>query len=693
MNRMNAKSWTTLAAMTAVALAGAQSTRSDEPSAPTSGPVRLARISYADGNVSWRPDDRSSWSQATPNLPLQQGAQIWVTGRGRAEIQFDDGSDVRLGNNAVATLQSLYSDTQGEFTELKLNDGTSSLHLKDKYSIYQIDTPYESVKAAGPARFRVDVGDEVRVGVRTGSATLSAGGGDTNLRSGDFVVTRSSNDSVRVENLPRADSWDRFDDDREDALNGGTEHLPPNIAIVAGGIDHYGHWRHEDRYGWVWCPSVSASWRPYHYGHWVWCDPFGWTWCSDEAWGWAPYHYGTWSHFGWGWGWCPGPYHQYWSPAVVSFTSYNGDFCWTPLCPEEVVYPAAFGIGFGSGNWWFNFSIGGCGIYRPGFDGRCNPVAFGPRDWDRRNWDRRRDDVGRWGTNDAHFIPRNANWGASAASEHGFGQGGRFREVRGNASQYFERGHAVTASGHAFSGPVNASWNQASITPTHTFRSTETPTAINRSLYRAPVSGAVGRTGEPFGHTVNGNGASNSDRRGSYVPRIGGSAVDRARQSIGYSGRGFTRTDVPTVRTSTYNSSGDRAYRGTSNRTIERSNGGSSGVESARRSLGYSGSRPQNSDSGSSSSRRSSYSNDRASGYSYSGRYHSDSQGSSSRSTSSSGRGYGSRGDSSSSGRSSRSSDSGGSRGGSSRDSGGSRGGDSGGARGGGSGGGGRGRN
>jgi hypothetical protein len=362
---MNGKTWSFSAALLAAALAGAQSGpgQAGADTAPA-GPVRLARVSFAEGNVSWRPDDSSSWSQATPNLPLQQGAQVWVTGRGRAEIQFDDGSNMRLGNDAVVTLQSLYSDSQGEFTELKLNDGTSSLHLKDKYSIYQVDTPFDSVKAAGPARLRVDVGSEVSVGVRTGSATVTASGGDTTLRSGDFVALRNAQDSVRVSSLPRDDAWDRFDDERDGYVSGGVEHLPPNIAIVAGGLSRHGHWRLEGSYGWVWGPSVSVGWRPYHHGSWVWVNPFGWTWCSSEEWGWAPYHYGTWSHFGWGWGWCPGPYHQYWSPAVVSFSYYNGDYCWTPLCPEEVIYPGIFSCGFFGADWWFNFSIGGCGIFR-----------------------------------------------------------------------------------------------------------------------------------------------------------------------------------------------------------------------------------------------------------------------------------------------------------------------------------------
>ncbi len=116
-----------------------------------SGPVRMARIALTDGDVSWRVDDGSQWSSASTNLPLRQGAAVWVNNGGRAEIQFDDGTRVRLGTGTVATLQTLYSDARGEFTEIKLNSGLASFTLKSKLSTYQIDTPLSSVKAVGPS--------------------------------------------------------------------------------------------------------------------------------------------------------------------------------------------------------------------------------------------------------------------------------------------------------------------------------------------------------------------------------------------------------------------------------------------------------------------------------------------------------------------------------------------------------------
>ena len=379
-------------------------------------------------------------------------------------------------------------------------------------------------------------------------------------------------------------------------MTGNVEHLPANIAIVAGGLGRHGHWRLEGSYGWVWGPSVEATWRPYHDGHWVWVNPFGWTWCGNESWGWAPYHYGTWAHFGWGWGWCPGPYHQYyWSPAVVSFTSYNGDYCWTPLCPEEVFYPSEFRHRVWRRELGGSTSrIGGCGVFRPGFR---DFFVFGRRDFDRHNWNDRFTEVGRFGVADNHFVPRNAAWGASAVSEHSFGQSSRFRAINGSANQYFERGHGVTSASHPFSGPVMATANRASMTPTHTFNSSERPSALDRPLYRAPVSAGVARSGEPFGRTINTGGASRrSGRSGSFGPSSGASSnVERARQSLGFSGRSSSSSGRSVGNSSTYDRRGDRNTQGATanSRGIERSMGSAGGVspnvERARQSLGYSG--------------------------------------------------------------------------------------------------------
>src|SRR5579871_422358 len=214
-----------------------QATQTTNASQTNSGPVRLARFSYLSGNVTWRPDDQTGWATGSVNQPLREGAQIWISGRGRAEIQFDDGSYLRMGSNAIVTLQTLYSDADGEFTELKMTQGLAFLSLKHEDSLYQIDTPLVSVKAAGPARIRIGTADGVEIGVRDGKAAIEGPQGKTTMQAGDYLDLADAEAPYDLSKLPRPDSFELWNDDRDQTLSNESAHLPANIAQVAGDLD------------------------------------------------------------------------------------------------------------------------------------------------------------------------------------------------------------------------------------------------------------------------------------------------------------------------------------------------------------------------------------------------------------------------------------------------------------------------
>ncbi|MDE2127243.1 MAG: FecR domain-containing protein [Armatimonadetes bacterium] len=434
------------------------------------GPVRLARFSAIDGQVSWRPDAGQSWSDASINQPLRQGSQIWVSGSARAEVQFDDGSALRLGNGAVITLQTLYSDSQGEFTELSLQNGSAELHVSHQHSIYQVDSPLASVKADGPVGFRVNAGQAVGVAVYSGRAQVQGQQGTSWVDASQYLYIQDASSQFEVSPLPAQDSFDTWNAQRDEQLyapNQGDSYLPPDVALVAGNLGDYGVWQEDSQWGHVWVPRVGRrDWRPYSDGHWAWVDPFGWTWVSNEPWGWAPYHYGTWIDEPYGWAWCPGPETQYWSPAVVGFSVCDGGVAWAPLSPWEVRYPVSLSIGFGGGDWGAFFSIGGAGVYYPGYGGYCNPSPWNNGFLNRRRFSGVTDAGFRGGSNlpgnpvfmhGVNFVPRNALRapGATFATASSFRGGGSFTRLPKGDVGYFQRGKipAPGASGNPFSGP------------------------------------------------------------------------------------------------------------------------------------------------------------------------------------------------------------------------------------------------
>ena len=595
-----------------------------DANAPAQGPVRLARFSYIEGNVTWREDENSAWTDAGINLPVRQGAQISVAAHGRAEIQFDDGSLLRLGGGALVTLQTLYSDAEGEYSEIKLTEGLSSLRTRNSRSVYQIDTPLISVKTSGPSKLRVGAGASVEAAVMQGDATVEGSQGRADLHRGDYLSLDDPDAAFAIRSLPRADGWERWNEQRDASLEEAADrparqHLPPNIAIVAPDLDAYGTWRDDPEYGYVWCPRVvEAEWRPYNAGRWTWVQPFGWTWVSSEAWGWAPYHYGTWCHRNYGWAWCPGPVTQYWSPAVVHFSEYNGGVAWCPLAPHEVRYPAALSIGFHGGNWAACFSIGQAGVYYATGDRYCEG-----RPWNSNyvNHITRINNVTNINVTNIynnnnyvvnhnvirnlHFTPVNAQSadGASSASLAAFGGRGAYRTVSRSEATVFTEGRAVTAPQPGLrpvAGPVGARPSALSTSSTRTLTPGGVPSdaAANRRVFRAPAPPSVQNSGTtPLpgrARQTNPNGGyAGRDAATRRIPGDYGAASFRAATPGGYTGRaggartggnaGTARSGVAGGNAGNPGGGGQNGYPGRSGRTPRRDNlgGGTNGGNAA----------------------------------------------------------------------------------------------------------------
>ena len=507
---------------------GQQDANQQEPGQSASqGVVRLARFLSIKGNVTWRADEGLEWSQATINLPLRQGSQIWVTDGGRAELQFDDGSILRLGNGALLTLKTLYSDDEGEFTQITLNEGLVTLRAKHDRSVYRFDTPTVSVTAHGPARLRLGVSEGVEIAVRQGQANIEGAQGKSTLEAGNYLDLPNAAAPYDPRRLPREDSWDRWNDVRdntidEDAQRPEHQYLPANIAIVANNLEDSGTWHDDTEYGHVWCPRVQvADWRPYNDGHWTWVNPFGWTWVSNEAWGWAPYHYGTWVSRPFGWAWVPGPVTQYWSPAVVNFCESEGRIAWVPLAPMEVRYPTFLGLRFGGRSWSAYFSIGCAAVYYPTQNNYCEARPFNTGYINHVTYVNNITNITNVTNINAsrhfainhntyivnnRFIPYNARTaaGVTSASQSEFASRTAYvAHTKLSSASLYTQGRVVAAppiGSRPVAGPVSVQATREALTPLHTFNGGVRPSvnAMNRSVYSAPLPAVVARHSAPI---------------------------------------------------------------------------------------------------------------------------------------------------------------------------------------------------
>src|ERR1700729_3970547 len=73
-----------------------------------------------------------AWGQATAGIPIETGFSL-VTGKGRAEIEFEDASTVYLGEDSVITFNELTATGGVPHTDVTLVSGTATLNVRPAF--------------------------------------------------------------------------------------------------------------------------------------------------------------------------------------------------------------------------------------------------------------------------------------------------------------------------------------------------------------------------------------------------------------------------------------------------------------------------------------------------------------------------------------------------------------------------------
>src|SRR4030066_2470698 len=81
------------------------------PAYALSANLGYMRISLIEGDVQIKTPDTEDWGFASINTPLAEGDQVWVPQGGRAELQLNTGTYVRLDNNSALQILSMDKDS------------------------------------------------------------------------------------------------------------------------------------------------------------------------------------------------------------------------------------------------------------------------------------------------------------------------------------------------------------------------------------------------------------------------------------------------------------------------------------------------------------------------------------------------------------------------------------------------------
>jgi hypothetical protein len=310
-------------------------------------PSRVARLSFAQGNVSAEPASVNEFSPAEVNYPLTTGDRVWSDSGALAELEAGQLA-LRMGQTTDLTVTAM-TDTLAQF-----GLGQGSVHLRsyalDPGTTTELDTPNVAVTVLQPGDVRVDVdpnGDVTTVTLLSGQVEVDGNGVQQVMQPGQSVrLTGTDPVAAQWVQPPGADALDNFSQSQDQAYQSEESQEQSYVnpdTVGAADLAQNGTWSPESDYGDVWFPTgVAAGWQPYSNGRWTWVAPWGWTWIESERWGFAPFHYGRWAIFGGRWGWVPGPpvVHPVYAPALVVFVHPGqGSTAWFPLGPNEPYAP------------------------------------------------------------------------------------------------------------------------------------------------------------------------------------------------------------------------------------------------------------------------------------------------------------------------------------------------------------------
>src|SRR6266702_1005394 len=301
-----------------------------ELSASADTTTRAARLTYLQGTVTISQVDNTAGEPAQLNMPLLKGVQLSTGQDGQAEVEFEDGSVVRLTPNSVLSLDSLAVDSDDVFTtDLTLLHGLAYLELRatPQYR-YSLSAGGDVVSPVENATIRVDFDESPAIfSVLDGTAHVERIGPNTSSDNAGYQTDVRAGESLRgdpadpnryfLTQVIAGETWDQWNQELDNAAAAeaaNSTSVRDNYAGAQGygwsDLDANGSWYDVPGQGQVWQPQAAvddSAFDPYGNGAWVSYSGTGYVWASAYPWGWTPYRCGNWSYMpGFGWGWLPG---------------------------------------------------------------------------------------------------------------------------------------------------------------------------------------------------------------------------------------------------------------------------------------------------------------------------------------------------------------------------------------------------
>ena len=283
-------------------------------SASAESKARIVRLSEVQGTVQIDRIAGEGFSKAFINLPVIEGSRVKTGNDGRAEVEFEDGSTLRLApGSEVDFVHLALGDNGSKLNTVQLVSGTvyANVHLKkareNSGDQFALNFDRESVTIADAAHFRLDLDapNKATLAVfkgkcsatlpsaqfdvtekhsatikfaRNDSASEASVGGDSakldakNAKSNDVKSDKDTFVIAKNFEAEPSDAWDRQQTEYHDrnASTAATASLASPYAYGISDLNYYGNFMNLPGYGNVWQPFfIGSNWSPFQDGGWA----------------------------------------------------------------------------------------------------------------------------------------------------------------------------------------------------------------------------------------------------------------------------------------------------------------------------------------------------------------------------------------------------------------------------------------
>jgi len=302
--------------------------------------VRIVRLSDLNGDVEIDRNSGHGFEKALMNMPITQGVRLQTGSNGRAEIEFENGSVIRLAGNCAVGFTALSLRGEGQrVSEMQVGEGTVYVDYRhkgdDDFRVMMGSQSLDLNKK--DVRFRVQFeGGQAQIAVLKGELQVPGTTESAKIKKNQTLrldLNNTANYELAKNITPLG--ADEYNNQRTEYLElASNKTYGSPYAYGYSDLNRFGSFFSLPGYGLVWQPiGMTMNWNPYANGYWSFYPGQGYMWISGYPWGWMPYRYGNWAFApGAGWVWVPGGWNRWNSGVMV----YNPPTHWqAPTTPIQ----------------------------------------------------------------------------------------------------------------------------------------------------------------------------------------------------------------------------------------------------------------------------------------------------------------------------------------------------------------------